>query len=113
MKGVRMVRGFLHFLRGNTIALLALFIALGGTTYAATSLPRNSVGTKQLQKSAVTGVKVKNNSLTGADVVETSLGEVPYAGNAGHATTAGQATPSGGAGGDLTGSYPFPTLAQT
>ncbi len=32
-----MTRGFLRFLRGNTIALLALFIALGGTTYAAYS----------------------------------------------------------------------------
>jgi len=43
-----MTRGFLRFLRGNTIALLALFLALGGTTYAAVSLPANSVGTKQL-----------------------------------------------------------------
>jgi hypothetical protein len=28
----QMTRGFLRFLRGNTIALLALFLALGGTT---------------------------------------------------------------------------------
>jgi len=82
-----MTRRFTRFLRRNTIALLALFIALGGTTYAATALPRNSVGPKQLRKSAVTnkkiakkavtGVKVKDNSLTGADVLESSLGQVP------------------------------------
>jgi hypothetical protein len=32
------------FVRGNLIALVALFIALGGTSYAATVLPANSVG---------------------------------------------------------------------
>ena len=78
-----MIRRFARFLRRNTIALLALFIALGGTTYAATALPKNSVGPKQLRKNAVSGVKVKNNSLTGADVLEKSLGEVPSAATAG------------------------------
>ena len=29
--------------------MLAMFIALGGTAYAATQLPANSVGTKQIQ----------------------------------------------------------------
>jgi hypothetical protein len=73
---------FGRFLRRNTIALLALFIALGGTTYAATALPKNSVGTKQLRKNAVTSAKVKNNTLTGADVLESSLGKVPSAASA-------------------------------
>jgi len=40
------------------ISLIALFVALGGTTYAATRLPANSVGTKQLRKGAVTPPKV-------------------------------------------------------
>ena len=48
------------------ISLIALFVALGGTTYAATSLPSNSVGTKQLKKNAVTGPKIKNNAVTAA-----------------------------------------------
>jgi hypothetical protein len=44
-----MTRGFGRFLRRNTIALLALFLALGGTTYAAsTAFPKNSVGSKQV-----------------------------------------------------------------
>jgi hypothetical protein len=40
------------------ISLIALFIALGGTSYAALSLPKNSVGTKQLKNGAVTRAKV-------------------------------------------------------
>ncbi len=44
-----MTRRFTRFLRHNAIALLALFLALGGTTYAASNaLPRNSVGSPQV-----------------------------------------------------------------
>jgi hypothetical protein len=46
------------------VAVVALFVALGGTTYAATSLPKNSVGAKQLKKNAVTGTKIKNGAVT-------------------------------------------------
>jgi hypothetical protein len=49
------------------IALLALFVALGGTGYAAFKLPKNSVGTKQLKKNAVNSSKVKDNSLLAQD----------------------------------------------
>src|SRR5262249_41913238 len=45
----------------------ALFIAVGGTSYAAASLPRNSVGTLQLKNGAVSGPKVKAHSLTASD----------------------------------------------
>jgi hypothetical protein len=68
-----------------TVALIALFVAMGGTGYAAFKLPQNSVGTKQLKKNAVTGAKVKNRSLTGADINAGSLGSVP---NAHHADDA-------------------------
>ena len=47
----------LTFIRHNAIALLALFVALGGTSYAALSLPAGSVGTKQLRNGAVTSRK--------------------------------------------------------
>jgi hypothetical protein len=40
------------------VALLALFVALGGTSYAAVKLPANSVGSKQIKKKAVTPAKV-------------------------------------------------------
>lgn len=48
----------------NITATLALFIALGGSAYAVTSLPKNSVGKKQLRRAAVTNVKVKKGSLS-------------------------------------------------
>jgi hypothetical protein len=47
--------------------VIALVVALGGTSYAAIKLPANSVGTKQLKKDAVTTAKVKNGSLQMAD----------------------------------------------
>ena len=40
------------------MGIIALFIALGGTSYAATQLPANSVGTKQIQSGAVTPAKL-------------------------------------------------------
>jgi hypothetical protein len=58
---------------GTTVAYLALFTALGGGAYAA-SLPRNSVGTPQLKKSAVTSVKVRNKSLRAVDF---AAGQLP------------------------------------
>jgi hypothetical protein len=45
------------------IATLALFIALGGTSYAAIALPKNSVGARELKRGAVTGAEVRNGSL--------------------------------------------------
>ncbi len=57
----------------NVVASMALFIALGGVSYAAVTLPRNSVGTAQIKRNAVTGSKVKNSSLTGGDVKNSSL----------------------------------------
>jgi hypothetical protein len=84
------------------VALIALAVALGGTGYAAVSLPANSVGTKQLKKSAVTrakvkanaitGAKVKNDSLTRSDVLESSLAKVPSAASADNATNSTNAT---------------------
>jgi hypothetical protein len=52
----------------NVTASLALFIALGGSSYAALSLPRNSVGTQQLRPGAVRSADVKNRSLQVADL---------------------------------------------
>jgi hypothetical protein len=55
------------------VALLALFVALGGTGYAALQLPKNSVGTRQLRRNAVTSAKVKNGSLHASDFKSSSL----------------------------------------
>ena len=74
------------------VACLALLVALGGTGYAAIKLPANSVGTKQLKRSAVTGVKVKSNTLGGTQINESKLGRVPSATRATSADTATSAT---------------------
>jgi hypothetical protein len=94
------------------IAVIALIVGLGGTAIAASShhgkrgkrahkrlkLPKNSVGSRQLKRKAVTNPKVANNaingrkvangSLTGADIDLGKLGTVPSAGEAGHAGNA-------------------------
>ena len=49
------------------VSVIALSVALGGTSYAAIVLPANSVGTKQIKKNAVTTAKVKDGSLLRAD----------------------------------------------
>jgi hypothetical protein len=51
----------------NIVSSLALFLALGGVSYAAATLPKNSVGSKQIKSNAVTSSKVKNGSLLGKD----------------------------------------------
>jgi hypothetical protein len=45
-------------LRANVIAYAALFVALGGTSYAAFALPANSVGTKQIRNHSITPIKL-------------------------------------------------------
>lgn len=75
----------------NVISTLALFIALGGASYAALKIPKNSVGTTQLRTNAVNSAKVKPNSLTGADINLSKLGTVPSANVANIANTASTA----------------------
>jgi len=58
-----------HLTYANVVASLALFLALGGAAFAATQLPRNSVGTGQLKPEAVTTGKIAKatrNQLKGA-----------------------------------------------
>jgi hypothetical protein len=57
----------------NLAATLALFIALGGSSYAAFSLPKNSVGTKQLRNAAVTASKIAKNAVGSAQLKDGSL----------------------------------------
>ncbi len=66
----------------NVMSTLAVFIALGGSSYA---LVR--VDGKQLKNRSVSGKKLKRNTLGGATVKESSLGTVPRASRAGRAET--------------------------
>ena len=56
------------------VACVALALSLSGVGYAATVLPRNSVGATQLRDNAVVSKKVQNGSLLAADF---RAGELP------------------------------------
>jgi hypothetical protein len=59
------------------VALLALFVALGGTGYAAIK-----VNGKNIQNRSIAGKKLKKDTLTGREIQESKLGTVPSAKNA-------------------------------
>lgn len=51
--------------RSNAVGYLALFVALGGTSYAAVSLPDGSVGNRQLRNHSITPVKLDRSAIGG------------------------------------------------
>jgi hypothetical protein len=55
------------------VACVALVVALGGVSYAASVLPKNSVGTVQIKKKAVTASKLRKNAVGTAKVKDGSL----------------------------------------
>jgi hypothetical protein len=57
------------------VALVALFVALGGTSYATVSaaFPPNSVGTKQIRDNSVTRAKIAHESITSVLVKDGGL----------------------------------------
>lgn len=95
-KLMRRLRGRLTY--ANAMATIAVFIALGGSAYAALRVPPDSVGTRQIKAGAVTtgklanesvtAAKVAEHSLTGQDVDLSALGTVPQAANAENAANA-------------------------
>jgi hypothetical protein len=80
----------------NVMSSVAVFLILGGAAFAASQLPKNSVGSKQLKKNSVTTAKIKNGAVTGAKVNVATLGKVPSAANADQATNATNANTVGG-----------------
>ena len=102
-----------HLTYANVMATIAVFIALGGGAYAVTALPKDSVGTKQLRKSAVTSSKVKDNSLLVRDF---RAGQVPIGprgprGEQGPAGEKGAQGDAGAAGAPGENGLPGPTAA--
>src|SRR4051794_41954880 len=84
------------------VALLALFVSLGGVSYGAAvvitgkTIKNNTVGSKDLKNNDIRGTDIRNNSLTGKDVKESTLGKVPNAVHADSADSAANATQLGG-----------------
>jgi len=101
-----------HITPSLIISVMALFVALGGASYAAIKLPANSVGSAQIKKNAVTSAKVKDRSLLATDF---RTGQLPRGatGATGAAGTAGATGPAGptfaftytGGSGGISGSY--------
>lgn len=63
------MRNLAHTIRSratyaNVMATVAVFIALGGTGYAAATLPRNSVGSAQIRTGAVGATELKRSAVT-------------------------------------------------
>jgi len=56
----------------NVMATLALFIALGGTGYAAITLPRNSVGAEQIRSKAVRSSEIRDRAVKLRDIAQTA-----------------------------------------
>jgi hypothetical protein len=113
-----------HLSYANIVATLALFLALGGVSYAVLRIPKASVGTAQLRNGAVTAGKlargavtssklargtvtssklapgavtassVAPEALTGAQINAATLGVVPSADHAGSASRADSAASS-------------------
>jgi hypothetical protein len=78
-----------NHLRDNLVAYVALFFAIGGVSYAAVDLVKDSIGPRQIKqdavrapevkRAAVRSSEVKDDALGGADIDEATLGQVPSA----------------------------------
>ena len=57
----------------SVTSTLALFIALGGTSYAVTALPRDSVTAREVKNGSLTHADIRNGTLVGEDVLPGTL----------------------------------------
>lgn len=65
-------KGLSRLSYANVMATIAVFLSLGGVTYAIT-LPRNSIRTKHIRAGAVTAKKIAKNAVDGSKIKDFSL----------------------------------------
>lgn len=85
----------------HVLAAIALFVALGGTSYAAVKIngknvKKGTITSRALKNRTITAGKVKRNALGGTEIDESKLGKVPSAASADTATSATTAGSVGG-----------------
>ncbi|HET9012320.1 MAG TPA: hypothetical protein VFN38_10935 [Gemmatimonadaceae bacterium] len=69
-----------HVTYANVVATMALFIALGGVSWAAVTLPRNSVGTKQIKRNAIRENDIRKGAVTSYGIKDHTIQNVDLAG---------------------------------
>jgi len=57
----------------NVMATIAVFVALGGSSYAALQLPRNSVGATQIKRDAVRQAELRSNSVGSGEIKKATI----------------------------------------
>lgn len=68
---MRTVRATLSY--ANVMATIAVFIALGGTSYALAKLPRDSVGSRQLKANSVGSSELRSGSVRSQQIRNGSI----------------------------------------
>jgi hypothetical protein len=79
LKGFFMFRRFVFHLRNNVVGYVALFAALGGTSYAAVRLAPGSVTRAALARGAVSHTKLAANSVSSGNIVNGTLTRSDFA----------------------------------
>lgn len=77
----------------NVISTLCLFMLLGGVAYAATQLPKNSVGAKQIKNGSITGKEIKKGTIDAGKLTPGTVATLK--GTKGDAGPAGAQGPQG------------------
>jgi hypothetical protein len=110
---MRAIRTFLRHARRDVVAYLALFVALGGTSYAAIKLPAGSVGSKQLRKGAVTTSKISKKTRTALRGARGRTGRTGAVGRPGGTGPSGPAGPTASGSGSTPGTVALSAAPAT
>jgi hypothetical protein len=62
-----------HLSYANVMATIAIFVALGGTSYAVTQLPRNSVGATQVRANAIGKSELRSSAVRSKEIRNRSV----------------------------------------